>query len=225
MKDPEYDKFVDLLKEETRNKFVKVLLEENILDFKSLYTQYLQISETNARHHMKLLLEIEIIQKEKQQGTKAMFLKINPRFVERARKYFNTEQKYIYLGMAGETNPDEQIMNAHNRTIKNNWKIKATYIFTTVETIKKLKGSKGWTTLNKQVINIHLVPVPLLEFEATYNTMKNIIESQIQHTSIIADVTGLTKIHTLALYILAKEFGLTRIYLPKDESNQIILLP
>lgn len=225
MDDSPYTIFVESLKEETRKKFVETLLNQGLTDFKSLYTDYLKISETNARHHLNVLLEDDIVVKEKKPGTKAIYLRISPRFIERARRYFEDTQKYAYLGMVGKKNPGLQLNQSLERLQSHGWTFKALYIFTTIEIIDILKNDDNWLDLQKILSEVQLVEVPLLEFEHTYQTMKQVIDDIISNYSIIADITGLTKIHTLSLYILAKEYGLRRFYLPEKKVESVISLP
>ncbi|MFX0125552.1 MAG: hypothetical protein ACFFAE_18160, partial [Candidatus Hodarchaeota archaeon] len=145
--------------------------------------------------------------------------------VERARQYFVHTQKYAYLGMVGKKNPSLQLNQSLKRLKSQGWTFKGVYIFTTTEIIKTLKNDEHWLSLKKILSESHLVDVPLLEFEQSYKIMKQVIEDNISQYSIIADITGLTKIHTLSLYILAKEYGLKRFYLPEQETDNIISLP
>jgi hypothetical protein len=225
MHDPKYDLFVDLLTEETRKKFVETLIQHEILYFKSLYTNYLKISETNARHHLNQLLTNEIVQKVKQKGTKAIFLQITPQFFERARHYFNIESPTAYFGMVGKKDPGQQLKNALERFDTNNRVIKALFVFSTHENIDTLQEDDHWQMIHNEMSEAQLLPIPPFDFDTTYQLMKKTIEDEIPKFSLITDVTGSTKIHTLALYSLAQEFGLVRVYLPEDESNRIINLP
>ncbi|MFX1284739.1 MAG: hypothetical protein ACFFB5_13855 [Promethearchaeota archaeon] len=225
MDDPPYTIFVESLKEATRKKFVETLLNQGLTDFKSLYIDYLKISETNARHHLNILLESNIVVKEKQPGTKAIYLRISPRFIERARRYFENTQKYAYLGMVGKKNSGLQLNQSIERLKSHGWAFKALFIFTTTEIIEILENDDNWLNLQRIHSEAQLIEVPLLEFEPTYQTMKQVIDDIILNYSIITDITGLTKIHTLSLYILAKEYGLRRFYLPEKKVDTVISLP
>ena len=224
MADPEYEVLVDSVKEETRQKFVETLFEHELLDFKSLYTDFLEISETNARHHLKLLMKNGIIQKEKQKGTKAIYLRITPKFLERVRTLRKIQPKYAYLGMIGIQDLGLQAKQVIHRLISNRWEIEVLLFFTTEQVIKMLKKDTDWLQLKKEFPDTTLVQVPLYDFDETFQIMKDHIENQVLRFSVLADVTGATKIHTLALYSLAKEYGLKRIYIPK-EGNHVITLP
>lgn len=225
MEDPEYHTFVEVINEPTRTKFIQTILKNHIIDFKTLYSEKLQISETNARHHLKILLEHGIVKKEKQKGTKAIYLRITPKFLERARKYFAVDTEYLYTGMTGIDNPGMQVVSAIERLTSENWPIQSIYIFTTQEAINKLEKDESWHSLKDKYTECISILVPAFAFNETYQSIKRVVETKIHQYSIVADVTGSTKIHTLALYSLAKEYGIKRVYLPREGTNNIITLP
>lgn len=225
MQDPTYQTFMDLLREDTRKNFIEILLKHSLIDFKSLYNDYLQISETNARHHLKIFLRNEVVQKVKQKGTKAIFLQLSPRFLERVRRYFKNPQPYLYFGMVGIHDPGNQITQAIKRLISNNWNINTIYVFSSQENVETLETTEQWKTLLIQYPDSQLFSVPRYGFSETYQLMKECIDSQISDHSIIADVTGSTKIHTLVLYSLANEYGLRRVYLPEPQIDEVMDLP
>ena len=130
MIDPEYEVLAEVVKEETRKKFVKTLLKHELLDFKSLYTDYLEVSESNARHHLNLLLESGIVYKEKQRGKKSIFLRITPKYLTRVRRYFGIKLKYVYMGMVGDRAPGSQAQEYIQRLIAKHWDLAGMYFFT-----------------------------------------------------------------------------------------------
>lgn len=224
MTDPQYSTFIDAIKEENREKFVKALVEQDIVNFKTLYSEQLEISETTARHHLQYLLDANIVVKVKQSGTKALFVSLAPKFLERARHHFKLSPKKGYLGMIGMKNLGLQVEQALKRLQQNGWTFDSLDLFCTPETATLLGTDPTWNQLITKHSN-HLVTIlPPYDFEEAQQLMENIIQQRVKQFSLLADVTGSTKIHTLSLYNLAKEYGFSRIYLP-EEDNQIILLP
>jgi DNA-binding transcriptional ArsR family regulator len=225
MSDPLDSVLEKVLKEDTRKKFVKTLLTHGKMDFKTLYTDHLKVSETNSRHHLKLLLSDGVVRKEKQKGTKAIYLRISPKFIERTRRCFNIESEYSYIGMVGAQSPETQIKDAIKRVRSQNWQIEKITAFTTEPVIKILEQSETWADLVKDHPGSTLIVTPLIELDETIGVMRQAVDELIYKYSVVADVTGLTKLHTLAMYIIAKDYGLHRVYLPKEDGNKVIFLP
>ena len=61
--------YSQIFEEQTRKNFVEEVLREEEIEFKELYEKKLEISETNARHHMQKLIEAGIVEKKKKKGS------------------------------------------------------------------------------------------------------------------------------------------------------------
>lgn len=225
MKDPKLETLKEVLLEGTRDEFVQTVLRHEIIEFKKLYQNILKISETNARYHLTILSEKNIIQREKRKGTKAIFLSVNSLYLEQLRQYYQIQSQYAYLGMVGERNPGKQIQKAIDSLRKSGWYFKFINIFTTEQNSLVLQKSSEWSKLTDSGNQTTLSIVPLYDFNTTYNIMKSTLNEHIREYSIMIDVTGGTKIHSLSLYILAQEYGLKRVYIPENEESIIISLP
>lgn len=225
MTDSHYHTFIDAIEEENRKKFVKTLVNQDIVNFKALYTEQLKISETAARHHLQYLLDAGIVIKVKQPRTKALFLSLSPKFLERARLFFKISPKKAYLGMVGKKNSGKQAVQAINRLRQNGWTFDSLNLFCTSDTASLLKRDPDWKKLIGDFQDHAVIILPPYEFEEVQSLIDKIIREKIGHYSLLADVTGSTKVHTLSLYNLAKEYGFPRIYLPEGEESQIITLP
>lgn len=215
----------EVLSEETRNEFVQAVLKHEIIEFKKLYNDILQISETNGRHHLRILSEKKIIQRIKKKGTKSIFLSITSSYFEPLRDYYQINTQKIYMGMVGERNPGRQIHKAIDSLQMKEWYFELIHIFTTEENSLILQESPEWSELANFGTQTNISTIPLYDFEDAYSTMKSNIDQYIRKYSILTDITGGTKIQTVSLYSLAQEYGLKRIYIPENERRTIITLP
>ncbi|MHA1169283.1 MAG: ArsR family transcriptional regulator [Candidatus Hodarchaeales archaeon] len=212
-----------ILEEIVRNRFVKKVLDSNRIRFKDLY-QVLDLSETTARHHLKILLENGIIETTKEKGSRALILSVSKPFIERIRQYYDMKAPSVYLGMAGKNQPGEQVYSTVRRIEGNNISFKSVEIFTTGENSEILKKSDGWSRLLSQGKTGSVNVVKLYDYPSTVKVMTRVMNHYIENHSIIADITGGTKIHTLSLYKLAKFYGCKSVYVPEDKRSSIIYL-
>lgn len=205
-----------LLEEPNRKKFVETIFKERVIDFKTLYSEKLEISETNARYHLKQLVDNEIVEKIKQKGSKAIYLILNPLNIERIRVLLNETRKYVYFGLIGRDTPVEQFNSTIEKLKAENYEIIDFRVFGGSDAINEFQK-------NKEMSSIYVSLLDLFNFEQTLIDIEEQIKEKIKGHSIIADVTGSTKIHTIALYNLAVLYGLKKIYNPKGEGKLIFL--
>ena len=103
-------------------------------------------------------------------------------------------------------------------TLPLEWKLK---------TVLRMSESE-WRELIQEFKNCDLTVSPLLpesKFQEILNPIQQAVDTTIKSNSIVADITGLTKLHTLALYNLAKAYDFDRVYLPEKKLNSVIILP
>ncbi|MFX0075507.1 MAG: hypothetical protein ACFE96_08700 [Candidatus Hermodarchaeota archaeon] len=214
----------DILKEPTRKKFVQTILETNEIEFKLLYTNYLKISETNARHHLKQLEDNQIVTRSKKAGSKSIFLHLNPKFLEEARGFFDIPRIYAYLGFVGLKGA-QQVTDIISTLISNQWTFKKLIVYTTQQTFDTMKEDILWKQLLEKFTDSELLAIERSDYNAIHETLREKIEDLLVDYSLVTDVTGLTKLHSLALYSLARVYGLKRVYIPEDDSQSVLTLP
>lgn len=224
--DPLKDKLMSLLEEETRKNFVYEVLKNQNIRFKILYEKKLEISETNARYHLKLLEKHKILLRRKKKKSKAIVLSINPIFINRLRQHFEIKTKFGYIGGIGTTKPIEQIASISNRLHRHfGNRIRTLDIFYTQTDTKKLSSSEQWQEATQAFNEVRIHTSDMYDFDKNYSVMKSVIENNITAQEILIDITGGPKIPSLALYKLSQTYGLKRYYFPEDAEDLVITLP
>ena len=221
----------DVISEEKRNLFLKTIVTNDITNFKLLYSEILDISETNARHHLKILLKYNLVQKVKVKGTKAIHLQTNPRFITNLRTIYGIQIDTAYIAGLGTLRSESTIQ--HIDTIFE----KGLKYFPTMQTVDFLvtkweetgedwdsnliEKSSAWQGLQSKTLEIKIHKIDMQDFSKSKAIIQTIFVNRLQTYDLVVDVTGGPKIPSLALFKLAMEFGLICYYFPKKGKKEI----
>ena len=114
------------------------VLTNDLIEFKDLYTEKLKISETTARHHLKVLMKYDLIIRVKKKGTKAIFLSINPHLRNRLRNFFNIKLPFSYIGGLGTEDPVSQLKSFLTKLSISNYNFKLVDLYVTDNEVSKV---------------------------------------------------------------------------------------
>ena len=215
--------YSQLLEEPTRKKLVEEVLKNEEIEFKELYEKKLEISETNARHHMQKLIEAGVLEKKKKKGSKAIYLAIQPEQIQPLRNYYNIQSNFILFVIAGNQDPGNQVKKSIELSQFNGFKLDEIEILTSKDGDTLLKSSEEYIWITEKKIKHNFNFLEIFDFENCKTIIEQAILKHIHKNDIITDITGGTKIMTLALFIETQKFNLTAYYLPINESRMIKL--
>ena len=121
---------------------VEEVLKNEEIEFKELYEKKLEISETNARHHMQKLIEAGVLEKKKKKGSKAIYLAIQPEQIQPLRNYYNIQSNFILFVIAGNLDPGNQVKKSIELSQFNGFKLDEIEILTSKDGDTLLKSSE-----------------------------------------------------------------------------------
>jgi len=168
-----------------------------------------EISDARLYFNLQQLEEAGIIVRKRDWRSK--YAEILPHKIQAVRSYLGIKAPAMYIGGISEN-------TEFIRTIK--WILSersrvqpSKYIFLTKESIKrKISGITG---------EIELMSLPdriiTSSFDGVYEAVKEIVDKHIRENEIILDLTEGEKFCSLALYALAREYGLKCFYVMDNE--------
>ena len=212
----------EVLEDPTRRIIVRELALKNQETFIILYRDVLHLKETTARHHIKFLVDNNIIQRIRVSGTRTNLLQINPLVIHDVRSFLQIDKPYLFIGMLGKDNFGVEIESSLLSLEKQNIHSEKMVFFCGKNNQIEIDSDKELMHLVSKY-NIEIIFTELYDIEKVLKDMNQLILRIIFDYQIIANVTRGTKIHSIALYQLARDYGFSRYYVPEG-TNQLLKL-
>lgn len=212
----------EILEDPTREKILKELLNRRKETFIILYRDVLHLKESTARHHLKYLIKNDVIQRSKKVGTRTSILQINPLFIHEIRSLLHIVKPLAYIGMIGKENFAEEIESSVLSLTSQNYYLEKVFIFCGINNKEELVKDKKIKNLQSK-LSIEIIYTELFDFEKVLKDINNLILRIIFDYQLVANITRGTKIHSIALYQLARDYGFLSFYIPEG-TNKIIKL-
>ncbi len=212
----------EVLEDPTRRNIVRELALKNKETFIILYRDVLHLKKTTARHHLKFLVDNNVIQRIKVSGSRTNLLQINPLVIHDVRTFLQINKPYLFIGMLGKEKFSLEIESSFHALEKQNIHVEKMVFFcgkinqNEIDTDQELKQ-----LVSKS--NTEIIFTELYNIEKVLKDMNQFILRIIFDYQIIANVTRGTKIHSIALYQLARDYGFSRYYVPEG-TNQLLKL-
>ena len=139
------------------------------------------------------------------------------------REYFSIQSNYILFVLAGNDDPGKQVQKSIDISQFNGYQIDNVEILLTKDSVDLLKESDEYKIILQKKIQHNFIFLETFDLEKNQKIIEQLILNYVDKKNIITDITGGTKIMTLALFIEAQKFNLLPIYLPINESRIIKL--
>ena len=212
----------EVLEDPTRRNIVKELALKNQETFIILYRDVLHLKETTARHHLKFLVDNNIIQRIKMSGSRTNLLQINPLVIHDVRSFLHINRPYLFIGMLGKEKFSLEIDSSLHALENQNIHVEKMVFFCGKNNQNIIDSDQELKQLVSKS-NIEIIFTELYDIEKVLKDMNQFILRIIFDYQIIANVTRGTKIHSIALYQLARDYGFSRYYVPEG-TNQLLKL-
>ncbi len=165
-----------------------------------------------ALHQNSVLLERKGIIERRHEG-RAVVVRVRPEWIQPLRDYFGLEAKRCYAGLLAEDNDVENIRKA--LSLLTEGKPDKVLLIASAEARIRLEGafrdlSPEWLVVDPE------------DYTGCFKLMDNKIQELVQIYSIVCDLTGGSKVMSLALSEVARKYSLKRLLVSKN--GQLIWL-
>ena len=200
--------FFEILENKTRKRIILEFLKTQKIISYDYIKNIIKDDTSRPDYHLNLLVENNLIKRTKGRGN----YKLNEIMIQSLRKTFNIKVPVCLIGGLGkEISLFVDIIDALQRLSI----IPRKYIMLTSPEIKEQFNNLIFNKDYQIEINIYDFDYQTIlreNFNEIYKFLEKVIKEQINENEIICELTGSTKPVSIALMVLAEQYGLQRMY-------------